>query len=745
VHAQGWGTSYEIAAAIYYCANTSGVKVINLSVGGPEASQVEYDALKYATLTKNILVVAAAGNDSSGALSFPAAWADQRIGQQKVSGTYWDTAPANEIYSRMISVAAARQDPSPIPVWVDINGDGSHDSNEMFTSNDCAATFSNYGATVTLVAPGSDVYSTTPTSYPFYLNYYNGISAGYDFMSGSSQAAAYTSAAVVRVMSIKLPAPASLQPTYSATPHNLTGLEVKQQFIDKGRDLTFAVAAIDEGTAFDPTKGYNNDPGWGLITDDPFYANIYPNGYIKAPYCWPDSVDTKDSGLKNPFVTTGGQPGYDANNYKYDMSGNDSGNTATKYLDLAAAMDRMIVSASAVDAQGNMPLSGATISIRSSTYASTYVPGAKPTSSSASYDSAMVSSGTPTVLLMNVPRTLSGANPQYELLVNKAGYTSGAQLYNFFPMSDSNSVFDPKTAILTNNYNGVSVPSAANISVVLDWLAPKTSSIGGSYPFDQIYADMDLYLWLPQNATVSYVQKAPLPTISHVAQGVVGPGLLVNTTDANGNRMNGYRHNLLYNDPPYPTDPPTGSPIYDWAIGAIMDPVKVNPAWTTAIAKAWPYAQMDSNGGSSFLGGGPFTHDSITIRPRPSGAVNPWFSQDFNPKIPTSTDTLNYAILVTDYSQKYSDGSFGGATNPFPATDAGGALVAPNTVPFDSHLDASTHDQFTYPVVRVWYKGILQGTAKLTDVNSGDGCDSGNDMWFVGTLRDTVQPNALRT
>jgi hypothetical protein len=176
-----------------------------------------------------------------------------------------------------------------------------------------------------------------------------------------------------------------------------------------------------------------------------------------------------------------------------------------------------------------------------------------------------------------------------------------------------------------------------------------------------------------------------------------------------------------------------------------MDPVKVNPAWTTAIAKAWPYAQMDSNGGSSFLGGGPFTHDSITIRPRPSGAVNPWFSQDFNPKIPTSTDTLNYAILVTDYSQKYSDGSFGGATNPFPATDAGGALVAPNTVPFDSHLDASTHDQFTYPVVRVWYKGILQGTAKLTDVNSGDGCDSGNDMWFVGTLRDTVQPNALRT
>jgi hypothetical protein len=62
--AQGWGTAFDIAQGIRYCANNSAVKVINMSLGGSAPSLTEYDALDYAINIKGKLVVAAAGNSS---------------------------------------------------------------------------------------------------------------------------------------------------------------------------------------------------------------------------------------------------------------------------------------------------------------------------------------------------------------------------------------------------------------------------------------------------------------------------------------------------------------------------------------------------------------------------------------------------------------------------------------------------------------------------------------------------------
>jgi subtilisin family serine protease len=63
---------YKVATAIRLLAD-DGVRVINLSLGSPEYSYVEADAINYA-ISKGVLVVAAAGNDGTGAVSYPAAF-----------------------------------------------------------------------------------------------------------------------------------------------------------------------------------------------------------------------------------------------------------------------------------------------------------------------------------------------------------------------------------------------------------------------------------------------------------------------------------------------------------------------------------------------------------------------------------------------------------------------------------------------------------------------------------------------
>jgi serine protease len=105
--ATGAGTYANVALGIRYAAD-NGAKVINLSLGGSEPSDTLEGALAYA-YGKGVTVVAAAGNDSSPTLSYPAAY---------------------DAY--VIAVGATRYD-------------------------ETLAYYSNYGPSLDLVAPGGDL------------------------------------------------------------------------------------------------------------------------------------------------------------------------------------------------------------------------------------------------------------------------------------------------------------------------------------------------------------------------------------------------------------------------------------------------------------------------------------------------------------------------------------------------------------------------------------------------------------
>lgn len=68
--ASGWGTTTDVAEGIRFAVD-NGANIINLSLGGPDPSEIVRDAVDYAR-AHDVLVVAAAGNTGR-AVSFPAA------------------------------------------------------------------------------------------------------------------------------------------------------------------------------------------------------------------------------------------------------------------------------------------------------------------------------------------------------------------------------------------------------------------------------------------------------------------------------------------------------------------------------------------------------------------------------------------------------------------------------------------------------------------------------------------------
>jgi PKD repeat protein len=105
-------TSYSsnLYDGIYYAA-THGAKIINCSWGSPYASKIAQDIIKYVTLDLGCLVIAAAGNSNVESPLFPAA------------------------YDYVLSVASSDE-------------------------SDRRSSFSNYGKSVDIIAPGSDIYTT---------------------------------------------------------------------------------------------------------------------------------------------------------------------------------------------------------------------------------------------------------------------------------------------------------------------------------------------------------------------------------------------------------------------------------------------------------------------------------------------------------------------------------------------------------------------------------------------------------
>jgi subtilisin family serine protease len=124
-----------IASAIRAAADYPGMVAMNLSLGGSSISQAERDAITYAT-SKNVLVIASAGNGNTGTVSCPAC----DPGAISVAATGW---------------------------------------------RDQRAYYSNWGPGLDIAAPGGELYSNTTSEQGIYSSIRN----GYGYMQGTSMAA----------------------------------------------------------------------------------------------------------------------------------------------------------------------------------------------------------------------------------------------------------------------------------------------------------------------------------------------------------------------------------------------------------------------------------------------------------------------------------------------------------------------------------------------------------------------------
>lgn len=122
---RGSGYVSDVADGVISCVDNGGAQVINMSLGSSSGSSLLYDAIAYA-YSQGVIIVAAAGNDGSSSVSYPAK------------------------YSEVIAVSAV-------------------------DSNNNLAYFSNYGPEIAFAAPGYAVYST-----------YKG--STYETLSGTSMA-----------------------------------------------------------------------------------------------------------------------------------------------------------------------------------------------------------------------------------------------------------------------------------------------------------------------------------------------------------------------------------------------------------------------------------------------------------------------------------------------------------------------------------------------------------------------------
>jgi subtilisin family serine protease len=228
--AQGWGTNFDIAFGIFVAANRPTVKIINMSLGGP-FSMLQHDAVQYAVgdapSGKGKLLIAAAGNDTTTTKFYPAAFSVDFPG-------------------RVVAVAAEG-------TFVK----GSADALDHFVEY-CQAPYSNFGDWITIVAPGTDILSTTPYKKPFYLENFGFSRDGYNSLDGTSMATPHVAGIAARILSNN---------------PGMTNVELFDRLVDRSVPVHFGSVDVDgDGTAeitncWDaanpPTLGEAN-AGWGL-------------------------------------------------------------------------------------------------------------------------------------------------------------------------------------------------------------------------------------------------------------------------------------------------------------------------------------------------------------------------------------------------------------------------------------------------------------------------------------------------
>jgi thermitase len=138
LNSEGYGSSFDVAKGIIWAVD-HGARIINLSLGNYQPSELLQEAVRYA-YERGVVIIAASGNDNSSQPSYPAA------------------------YHEVLSVGA-------------INPDGSR------------AEFSNYGNYLDVVAPGTGIPSTF-------------VHHRYAALSGTSMAAPHVTALAGLILSL---------------------------------------------------------------------------------------------------------------------------------------------------------------------------------------------------------------------------------------------------------------------------------------------------------------------------------------------------------------------------------------------------------------------------------------------------------------------------------------------------------------------------------------------------------------
>ncbi len=135
----GYGEEDDVASAILY-AVSMGARIINMSFGDSQFSNLLQDVIKFA-YDKGVILIGSSGNSASSELHFP-------------SG-----------FSQVISVGSS-----------DINDD--------------VSSFSNFGSTLDLIAPGSRIITSD-------------LNSRYGFVNGTSASAPFVSGAAALILSIE--------------------------------------------------------------------------------------------------------------------------------------------------------------------------------------------------------------------------------------------------------------------------------------------------------------------------------------------------------------------------------------------------------------------------------------------------------------------------------------------------------------------------------------------------------------
>ena len=180
-----------IVSAIRAAADYPGMVAMNLSLGGSSESQAEKDAIAYAK-SKNVLVIASAGNDGTSTVSCPAC------------------------DSNAISVAATN--------W-----------------KDQLASYSNFGPGLDLAAPGGECYSNTTPDGCIYSSYIGG---GYAWLQGTSMAAPQVTGTAAIVASFSGLRGAALRAQLESTTDNIgTDSQFGRGRINSYRAVTNSILA----------------------------------------------------------------------------------------------------------------------------------------------------------------------------------------------------------------------------------------------------------------------------------------------------------------------------------------------------------------------------------------------------------------------------------------------------------------------------------------------------------------------